>query len=376
MTTTGIAITGTGTWFPPSVIDNHELCASFNAFAAQENARRAVAIAAGRTEPIKESSPEFVVRASGIEHRHVVDKIGILDPARMCPSIPDRPDDVLSLQAEMGVAAGRRALAAADKTGEDIDLLILATSNLQRMYPSVGMEVQAALGARGFAFDITVGCSSATFALQAASDALRLGHARCALIVNPEIMTGHANWRDRDSHFLFGDAATAIVLEPMPAKPRGNEWEIVSTRLMSRYSSNIRNNGGYLNRCDPEHQHDADKLFYQQGRKVFKDVVQMADGFISSHLADQGITVPSVARFWLHQANANMNELIARRLLGRDATREEAPLVLDRYGNTASCGSVIAFDHHRDDLPIGAVGLLCSFGAGYSIGSVVVRRRG
>ena len=179
-----------------------------------------------------------------------------------------------------------------------------------------------------------------------------------------------------DSHFLFGDAATAIVLEPTPSTLCGNAWEIVSTRLMSRYSSNIRNNGGYLNRCDPDHQHDADKLFYQQGRRVFKDVVQMADGFISSHLADEGITVPSVARFWLHQANANMNELIARRLLGRDATREEAPLVLDRYGNTASCGSVIAFDPRRDDLPVGAVGLLCSFGAGYSIGSVILRRRG
>ena len=80
-------------------------------------------------------------------------------------------------------------------------------------------------------------------------------------------------------------------------------------------------------------------------------------------------------RLWLHQANLSMNELISKRVLGRPATREEAPVILDDYANTSSAGSIIAFHLNKDDLVPGDVGVICSFGAGYSIGSVVVRRR-
>jgi beta-ketodecanoyl-[acyl-carrier-protein] synthase len=209
--------------------------------------------------------------------------------------------------------------------------------------------------------------------VQIATDALRTGNASCALVVNPELTTGHMNWRDRDSHFIFGDAATAMVIEPVD-RARSGSWEIVSTQCKSQFSSNIRNNGGYLNRCDPEHADDPNKLFYQQGRKVFKDVVPWASVFITKHLESVGLEPREVSRYWLHQANANMNRLVAKRILGREATQEEAPTILHEYGNTASAGSIIAFSTHHDDLPRGSVGVLCSFGAGYSIGSVIVRR--
>jgi beta-ketodecanoyl-[acyl-carrier-protein] synthase len=81
-----------------------------------------------------------------------------------------------------------------------------------------------------------------------------------------------------------------------------------------------------------------------------------------------------VRRYWLHQANLGMNQLIARKLLDRDATLDEAPVILDRYANTASAGSIIAFHEHSIDLAPGHVGVICSFGAGYSIGSHVVRK--
>ena len=371
--TTGIAITGSGTFFPEPVLNNEELCAAFNAYVRAENARRAEAIAAGTAEPLAESSPEFITKASGIRERHIWDKSGVLDPERMCPNIPDRPDAELCVQAEMAVKAAEVALERAGRCGEDIDMVMLATANLQRLYPAIAMEVQDALGARGFAYDLTVGCSSGTYPIQIATDALRSGNATCALIVNPELMSGHANWRDRDSHFIFGDAATALVLEPAE-RARPGAFEILGTRLMSKFSSNIRNNGGYLNRCDPEHQFDPDKLFYQQGRKVFKDVVPMASHFMTAHLEALGIEPQRIARFWLHQANINMNDAIMRRILGGDPPRETAPIVLDRYGNTASTGSIIAFDHYHDDLPSASHGVLCSFGAGYSIGSVVLKR--
>jgi beta-ketodecanoyl-[acyl-carrier-protein] synthase len=371
--TTGMAITGSGVYHPPNVITNDELCAAFNEYVRLDNRRHAAAIAAGERAPLPESSGDFIVKASGIHQRYVEDRTGLLDPERMCPNIPDRPDDELSIQAEYALEAARPALSTAGRVGEDVDMILLAASSLQRMYPAMAMEVQGALGARGFAYDLSVGCSSATFPVQIACDALRAGSAECALLVNPELTTGHMNWRDRDSHFIFGDAATALVIEPLE-RARPGAFEILGTRLWSRYSSAIRNNHGYLNRCDPGTQFASDKLFYQQGRKVFKDIVPVASQFIVDHLASLGLQPDEVDRYWLHQANAKLNELVAKRVLGREPTREQAPLILDEYANTASAGSIIAFHHHHRDLEPGAIGVLCSFGAGYSIGSAVVRR--
>lgn len=371
---TGIVIVGTGVVVPQDVITNDELCEAFNVWVRAENQKHQDAIDAGTREPLKESNAEFIEHASGITQRHVHDKHGILDPTRMMPKLPERPDSELSYQAEFALQAANKALVQAKCSGGDIDMVLLASSNLQRMYPSVGMEVQHALGAKGFAYDISVGCSSATFPIQIAVDALRNRSCKRALLVNPEIMCGHLNWRDRDSHFIFGDAATAIVLERKEESEAEHAWEILGTELMSTYSTNIRNNGGYLSRLSPSTRDDPDKLFYQQGRKVFKDVIPMAADFIAKHVRSLGLEPNTINRYWLHQANANMNRLISKRLLGRDAIASDAPTILNRYGNTASCGSIICFNHHQDDLPSSSVGVLCSFGAGYSIGSVVIRR--
>ena len=129
------------------------------------------------------------------------------------------------------------------------------------------------------------------------------------------------NWRERDSHFIFGDASVALVVEPVErAKP--GSWEILSTRMMSKWSNNIRNNAGYLDRCDPSTADNIDKLFHQHGRRVFKDVVPLAAKFITEHLAAHDLAPAQVARYWLHQANQKLNELVAQCVLGRPATRE------------------------------------------------------
>jgi beta-ketodecanoyl-[acyl-carrier-protein] synthase len=372
--TTATSITGHAVWHPTTVLENEELCAAFNEFVRRENAKNAELIAAGKQEPLKESTPEWVVKASGIIKRYVEDKTGLLDPERMCPNIPDRPEDQLSIQAEYAVNAGRLALASAGRAPEDIDLVVLGCSNLQRMYPAIAIEVQNALGAHGYGFDVLLGCSAATAATQLASQAVRLGQAQCALVVVPELTTGHMNWRERDSHFIFGDASVALVVEPTE-RARPGSWEILSTRMMSKWSNTIRNNKGYLDRCDPSTEHNVDKLFHQQGRRVFKDVVPLAEKFISDHIAAHGLEPSQVARYWLHQANRNMNELIAKRVLGRPATREEAPIILDEFGNTASAGSLIAFSRHNEDVPAGSYGMMASFGAGYSLGSLFLQRQ-
>ncbi len=370
-----VVISGTGLWTPAESISNEELVAAFDAYADLYNTRHAAAIAAGELRAMGHSNSEFIVKASGIRSRHVLDKAGILDPQRLYPRIAARPDEALSVQAEMGVQAAREALAQAGRRADEIDGVIVACSNMQRAYPAMAIEVQQALGVQGFAFDMNVACSSATFGIQVAVDMLRAGSARRLLMVNPEICSGHLEWRDRDCHFIFGDVATAVVLECDDAvAATATPWQVLGTRLQTQFSNNIRNNFGFLNRCEDAGCDDRDKLFMQEGRKVFKEVCPMVAEQISAHISDLQLLPEDLRRLWLHQANLNMNDLIARRVMGREVTRDEAPIILDRYANTSSAGSIIAFHLHRQDMAAGSHGVICSFGAGYSVGSVVVRK--
>jgi len=168
---------------------------------------------------------------------------------------------------------------------------------------------------------------------------------------------------------------TAVVLERADTCTSDVAWDVVGTKLVTSFSNNIRNNFGFLNRATPEGIGQPDKLFVQEGRKVFKEVVPLVSSMLLEHLEELSIAPSSLARLWLHQANKAMNDLIGRRVLGREPNVDEQPNVLHEYANTSSAGSVIAFHRFSDDLAPGALGLLCSFGAGYSAGSVVLRRR-
>ena len=369
-----ITISGTGLFTPPNQISNDELVAAFNAYVAKFNAENAAAIEAGSVQALSPSSTEFIMKASGIANRYVMNKDGILDIDFMTPRLPERPNEEISILAEMAVHAAREAMDQAGLGPEDIDCVLCAASNMQRAYPAMAIEVQQALGIQGFAFDMNVACSSATFGIQAAADMVRAGSARAALVVNPEICSGHLNFRDRDSHFIFGDAATAIILQKSDQAKSKHRFEILGTRLYTQFSNNIRNNFGFLNRAAPEGIGATDKLFVQEGRKVFREVVPAVADLILAHLADLSIAPDQIKRMWLHQANLNMNSLVGRKVLGRDPTPEEAPTILDSYANTSSAGSIIAFHKNKDDFRAGDYGLICSFGAGYSIGNVVVRK--
>ena len=373
--TPGAVITGSGLYTPANAISNEELVTAFNAWVDLYNAEHAEAIERGDREQKMHSSVEFIEKASGIKSRYVIDKAGILDPTRMVPSIRERSNDSPSVMCEIACAAAREAMEQAGVTANQIDMVIVAASNMQRAYPAMAIEVQAALGATGFAFDMNVACSSATFGIQQASDAIRSGSAKKVLMVNPEICTGHLNFRDRDSHFIFGDVATAVLLEAASEIADGVGWDVVDSRLQTLFSNNIRNNFGFLNRADEAGVGSVDKLFVQEGRKVFKEVCPAVATQITEQLAELEMAPDEVKRIWLHQANQNMNDLIARKVFGRTPTEEEAPTILDEYANTSSAGSIIAFHKHNQDLNSGDLAVLCSFGAGYSIGSIVLRRR-
>ena len=366
-------ISSTGLFTPSDIISNEELVASFNAYADRYNAANPDA------EPLTHSSVEFVEKASGIKSRHVMDKRAIIDPEIMEPRYPERPNDQISLMAEIGVAACRDALERAGRDIADVDAVLCAASNMQRAYPAMAVEIQHELGMqRGFGFDINVACSSATFGIQTAADYIRSGNATSVLVVNPEITSGHLNWRDRDSHFIFGDVATAILVEAKDFAP-SNHWEIIGTRLKTQFSNNIRNNFGFLNRAHGDGPVDQsgprnDKLFVQEGRKVFKEVVPMVGQMILEHATSLGLSGADLRRMWLHQANTGMNRLISQKVLGHEASDDESPTVLDTYANTSSAGSIIAFHKHNQDLAAGDIGLICSFGAGYSAGCVFVQK--
>ena len=369
-----IVISGTGVFTPEESITNKELVESYNKYAEQFNSKNKKDIDLGKKAALDLSNEEFIFNASGIRNRYVMDKKGILDPEIMHPILDKRSDDQPSILAEMSVKAAKQALDKSGKTSNDIDAVITACSNLERAYPAISIEVQELLGIKGFAFDMNVACSSATFAIQAAADMIRSGSAQTILIVDPEICSGHLDFKDRDCHFIFGDVCTAMILERKETAKSENCFEILSTKCITQFSNNIRNNFGFLNNAKKSSPLDRDLLFMQQGRKVFKEVVPMVSQLIIDHLQEEQINTDEIKRLWLHQANKSMNDFIGKKVLGRAPENHEQPNILQDYANTSSAGSIIAFSLFSEDMKKNEIGVLCSFGAGYSAGSVILKK--
>ena len=376
-------ITGTGLYIPPYTISNEELVASFNKYAEKYNTQHANEIEAGTIIAIEPSSTAFIEKVSGIKSRYVMEKEGILDPDIMTPIFPRRElGKELSLMAEMGAAALNDALADAGLEANDLDGIILACSDFQRAYPAISIEIQNEIGmVGGFAYDMNVACSAATFGLSQAQGSIMSGMAKRVAVVNVEITSAHLNWRNRDSHFIFGDVATATIVEDLDT-PKG--YEILSAKLFTQFSTNIKNEYGFLDRSEflaaqtemyPDIQEAvSDKLFLQNGRKVFREVCPKVSEIITEHLQENDLETNDVKMMWLHQANANMLDLILRTVIGRDADKSIVPSVIAEFANTSSASPIIVFHRYKDKLNSGDLGVICSFGAGYSIGSVLVRK--
>ena len=370
-----VQISGTGLYTPKEKISNEELVDSYNKYVDEYNLSNSSDINNGSLEPLEKSSSEFIEKASGVKSRYVQNKSGILDTSFMRPRLIERSEDQISNLAEMGVIAAKEAIKNSQVDIKDIDAVIVACSNLERAYPAIAIEIQNELGIEGFAFDMNVACSSATFGIQAIFDMIKSGSIKSALMVNPEICTGHLNFKDRDCHFIFGDVATAVVLERMNGEiHKNNTYEILGTKLLTEFSNNIRNNYGFLNGSSPEGIGKADKLFHQNGRKVFKEVIPKVSNLIKDHLEENKLSAEDLKGMYLHQANENMNVLISKYVLGKEASRDLAPVVLDEYANTSSAGSIIAFHKHNNSLKKDDLAIICSFGAGYSVGNVIVRK--
>lgn len=372
-----IVISGTGLYIPPHVITNDELVGAYNAYVDRFNSENAAAIEAGSVEAMPYSSSEFIEKASGIKARYAMYKEGLLDIDRLKPIIPlvsADNDNQLEL-VTMGVAAAKEAMQRANKKPEDIDMVIMTTSNNQRHYPSVSVEIQQELGIKGFGFDMGIACSSATFGLITATAYIQSGMAKTVLVVNPEFATPQVNMKSRDSHFIFGDGATACVLESTDTCTSEHAFKVLNTKQFTHFSQNIRCEKSYTDHCfEPEELPYERSFFQQEGRKVFKELLPLVTNFITEQLGDCKLAATDLKRMWLHQANLNMNMFAIKKLLGRLPEGLEAPIILDEFANVASSGSVIAFHRYQDDFKSGEKGIICSFGAGYSIGSLIVEK--
>lgn len=379
-----ICLTATGLYTPEYSITNEELVTAFNEYVDNYNEEHSEKIASGEIPALQYSSAEFIEKVSGIKSRYVFEKKGILDPKIMTPIIPMRKlGEELSIMAEMGLKALKQALDNAGLTADELDAIIVASSNFQRAYPAIAIEIQNAIGmTKGFAYDMNVACSAATFGIAQAVGSIQTGLAKRVAVVNIEVTSAHINWRNRDSHFIFGDVAAASIIEECGDNKKG--FEIINSKLYSQFSTNIKNELGFLDRCEALasqtvlyadlNEPVTDKLFLQEGRKVFKEVCPAVSNLINEHLGENGLTGGEVKRLWLHQANINMIDLILRSVVGKDADKSLAPTVIAEFGNTSSASPIIAFHLHHDNLESGDIGVMCSFGAGYSIGSVLLRK--
>ena len=375
-----VIIKSTGYYLPDESISNEELVETFNSYACRENSKKIQLIRVGEChshnyEKVETSDSDFIFKASGIRKRRALNKSGILDKERMKPFFKKRNSEEMSIQAEFAVKSAHVALNKANKLPSDLDGIIVACSNFQRPYPAIAIEVQHCLGASGWAFDMNAACSSAAFGMINAYSHILSGMANSVLVICPEIYTGHLNYKDRRSHFIFGDASASALIESNEIAPSKSGFEIISVSLDTKFSNNIRNNFGFLTPCDSDNEISPDHFFVQNGKKVKEEVVPMAVQHIKAHLKKAGIESDQLNRMWLHQANKHMNEAITSAVKGTEHSEVNiAPLILDDYGNTGASGSLIAFDKFSEDLNSGDIGIFCAFGAGYTIGSLLLKK--
>ena len=367
-----IYIAGTGIWHPEEKVSNDEIVNSYNSYVEKFNQENNLEIANGSIEAMEFSSVEFIEKASGIKSRYVIDKEGILDINRMMPRVKNEHPDRLSIHAEVGIQAAKKAMDQANVRPNEIDAVIVGTSHAARNYPAVAIEIQQELGINGYAYDMLVGCSSTTFAINNAYSDIASGLANSVLVINPEVSTPFVNFTHRDKHFIFGDGCAATVVQRDSTSDKA--FKIIDRKLHTQFSNNIRSNYSYLNRAAVDSKDNEDLLFHQNGRGVFKDVCPLVASLISDQLEKNNILPEEISKFWLHQANGKMIRLITSKILNTDDFDESiTPMPITKFGNLASVGSLFAFNLNND-LTQGQKGVICSFGAGYSVCSIIVEK--
>ena len=268
----------------------------------------------------------------------------------------------------LGIAAARRAMAAAGISAADIDLVLVATSTPDSTFPATAVIIQAELGIeRGFAFDLQAVCSGFVYAVTTADALLQTGQATRALVIGAETFSRIIDWEDRTTCVLFADGAGAVVLEAQPAGDIKTDRGVIASRLRAdgRHRSKLFVDGGPSTTGTVGH-------LRMEGREVFKHAVGMVTDVIEDVFAATGYTADDIDWFVPHQANRRIIDASARKL-GIDP--EKVVVTVDRHGNTSAASIPLALDVAVCDGRIkrGDLVLIEAMGGGFTWGASLIR---
>ncbi len=280
-----------------------------------------------------DTSHEWIVQRTGIESRHIVTNETVAD---------------------MATKAAQRAISKTVLTGNNIDLIIVATSSTETTMPTTAALVQSQIGGNGICFDMNVACSGFIVAFNTAQAYIQSGMANTAIVIGAESMSRTVDWEDRGTCILFGDGAGAVILQQQEALLYGHKI----------YSDGSR---GAALICDQT----TESKIWMDGREVFKFATRELPVCISELLEESKVDKEEVDFYILHQANKRIVETVARRL---ELGMEKFPLNLHKYGNT-SAASIPLLLHELEEkgkLTLGMKIVMVGFGAGLTWGSVLM----
>ena len=313
-------ITGTGSYLPERLVTNRDL------------------------ESLVETSDDWIVARTGIRERHIAAEG--------------------EFTSDLALHACRNALAAAGRGPGDVDLIVVATSTPDMVFPSSACLLQAKLGVkRGAAFDLQAVCSGFVYALGTADLFIRSGHSRCGLVVGAEIFSRILDWKDRGTCVLFGDGAGAVVLEASDTPG------ILSSHLHADGSyASILNTPGHVSGGAVQ----GDPTLKMDGGAVFKLAVRVLEESAREALAANAMTVEDLDIYIPHQANVRIVSHVAKKLGIPEA---KCIVTVDRHANTSAASIPLALDVAVRDGRVrkGSLVLLQGVGGGFTWGSVLLR---
>ena len=317
-TLVGAAISGVGHFVPAKILTNFDL------------------------EKIVETNDEWIRSRTGIETRHIV-----------------APDESL---ADLACGAAKNALHNANLDVSDIDLIIVATCTPDFLFPSTAATVQAQLGARCGAFDLSAACSGFVYGVVTASQFIATGAMKNVLVIGAEVMSRHVDWGDRNTCVLFGDGAGAAIISATNEPGRG----------LLAFDLGANGDGGPLLKCATKPTESENGKIFQNGREVYKFAVHVMGESAVRALGNAGLCGDDVDLLVPHQANIRIIESAAKRL---GMPMEKVFVNLQKYGNTSAATIPIALSEamQAGRIEEGQTVVLTGFGAGLTWASAVFR---
>ena len=356
-----VVISGFASYLPDNIVSNQDLAEMYNKATCE-----------GRIETNREMVSKYIEKVSGIKTRRFYDKKNVLDTLHMKPKFLE--NDTL-VQVDWAMKVGPECLKASKIAASDVDGVIVATSYKERAYPSVAIELKNRLGTSGFAYDINLACNSMLMAILLAHDHIKAERAKRVLVISPEIVTPHVDFKDASTNFIFGDGCAACLVEDDRISKSSELFTIISTKEHSIYSSNIKNLSGFKYRgADPDLNRDL--YFNQVGSSVYKDVVREVSQFVIEHIEENDISKENVDYFFLHQANLNMIKAISHKITESSFDSNRFPTTIEKYGNTSAASTMLTFIDHKNSIASGDVCTLTAFGAGYSFSNIILKKLG